>query len=122
MARVRNPVATRKRHKRVLKQAKGFRGSRKNLYRQAVNAVDRAMAMAYSGRKQKKRLYRRLWTVRINAACRSNGMTYSDFIYGLKLANVALNRKALAAIAAEDPETFADLVKQAQSALTTSAS
>ncbi len=117
MSRVRNSVATRKRRKRVLKQAKGFRGSRKNLYRQAVNAVDRSMAMAYTGRKQKKRLYRRLWTARINAACRSNGMTYSDFIHGLKVAKIELNRKALAAIAAEDQEAFGDLVKQAQSAL-----
>ncbi|MCF7854386.1 MAG: 50S ribosomal protein L20 [Candidatus Pacebacteria bacterium] len=117
MPRTSSSTARRRRHKKVLKQAKGFRGSRKNLYRQATNAVDRAMAMAYSGRKQKKRQYRRLWTVRINAACRSNGITYSDFIHGLKLASIDLNRKTLAAMAVDDPEAFSELVTTAQGAI-----
>ena len=117
MPRTLSSTARHKRHKKVLKQAKGFRGSRKNLYRQATNAVDRAMAMAYTGRKQKKRQYRRLWTTRINAACRNNGMTYSDFIHGLKTANIDLNRKALAAMAVQDPEEFAELVDTARKAI-----
>jgi len=117
MARVTHAVASRKRRKRVLAQAKGFRGSRSKLIRQAYNAVDRAMAMAYVGRKQKKRQYRRLWNVRINAACRVQGLNYSEFIHGLKLANVDLNRKVLSNLAAEDPEAFAVLVETAKKKL-----
>lgn len=115
--RVTNAVASRRRRKRVLKQARGFRGSRSKLIRQAYNAVDRAMAMAYSGRKQKKRQYRRLWTARINAACRANGINYSEFIHGLKLAEVDLNRKVLSNLAIEDAAAFGQLVETAKKAL-----
>ncbi len=115
--RVTNAVASRKRRKRVLRQARGFRGSRSKLIRQAYNAVDRAMAMAYVGRKQKKRQYRRLWTARINAACRSRGMSYSDFMHGIKLANLELNRKVLSNLAIEDEAAFGQIVDQARQAL-----
>ncbi len=115
--RVSNAVASRKRRKKVLKQARGFRGARSKLIRQAYNAVDRAMAMAYSGRKQKKRQYRRLWTVRINAACRCRGVNYSDFMHGLRLAELPLNRKVLANLAIEDEAAFEELVKTAREAL-----
>jgi len=95
--------ASRKRRKRVLERAKGFRGARSKNIRTAYDAVDKAMAHAYVGRKQKKRQYRRLWTVRINAACRQLGTNYSTFINGLKKAEIDLNRKVLADIAVSDP-------------------
>lgn len=117
MPRVKSSVASRKRRKKVLARARGFRGGRGKLVRQAYNAVDRAMAMAYTGRKQKKRQYRRLWTARINAACRPLGITYSDFIHGLKLAELDLNRKVLSNMANEDPEAFAEVVNVAKKAL-----
>ena len=109
--------SSRKRRKRVLEQAKGFRGSRSKLIRQAYGAVDRAMAMAYVGRKQKKLQYRRLWTARINAACRMRGINYSQFIHGLKLAGVELNRKVLSNLAIEDEKAFDSFVETAQKAL-----
>jgi len=115
--RVRYTVGSKQRHKKLLKQAKGFRGGRSKLIRQAKGAVDRAMAMAYDGRKQKKRLYRRLWTVRINAACRSLGFNYSKFIDGLNKANIEINRKMLAELAVNDAETFASLVETAKAAI-----
>ncbi len=117
MPRVTNAVASRKRRKRVLARAKGFRGSRSKLIRQAYNAVDRAMAMAYSGRKQKKRQYRRLWTVRLNAAVRPLGLSYSEFIHGLKVAGVDLDRKVLSNLANEDAAAFAGIVATAKQAL-----
>ena len=117
MARTTNSPASRKRRKRVLKQARGFRGSRSKLIRQAYGAVDKANAFAYVGRKQKKRQYRRLWTVRINAACRANDFNYSRFINGLKKAEVELNRKVLADIAVNDPQGFKQLVETAKAAL-----
>ena len=119
MARVRKSVASRKRRKRVLKEARGFRGSRGNLIRQAFNTVDRANAMAYEGRKQKKRQYRRLWNVRINAACRASdtGLNYSRFMGGLKKAGVTLNRKVLADLAVNDPQAFQSLMETAKTAL-----
>jgi len=101
MSRAKTAVASRKRRKRVLERARGFRGSRGKLIRQAYGAVDRAMAMAYVGRKQKKRQYRRLWTVRINAACRTRGTTYSDFMHGVKLAGIQLNRKSCVKLSSE---------------------
>ena len=101
----------------MLDEARGFRGSRSKLIRQACNAVDRANAMAYTGRKQKKRLYRRLWNARINAACRAQGMRYSEFIHGLKLAGVELNRKVLSNLAIEDPEAFSQVLDTARQAL-----
>ena len=115
--RATNAPASRARRNRVLEQAKGFRGSRSKRIRQAFSAVDRAMAMAYVGRKQKKRQYRSLWTVRINAACRAAGTTYSQFINGLKKAGVTLDRKALAEIAVNDKDGFAKLLDTAKTAL-----
>jgi len=109
--------ASRKRRKRVLERAKGFRGARSKNIRTAYDAVDKAMAHAYVGRKQKKRQYRRLWTVRINAACRQLGTNYSTFINGLKKAEIDLNRKVLADIAVSDFEAFKALVDKASAAL-----
>lgn len=117
MAKVKHAVASRKRRRRVLKAAKGFRGHRRKLIRQAYGAVDRAMAMAYVGRKQKKRLYRRLWNVRINAACRALGTNYSQFVNGLRKAEVDINRKVLADLAVHDSAAFEQLVKKAKTAL-----
>lgn len=117
MSRAKSAVASRKRRKKVLKQARGFRGNRSKLIRQAYGAVDRAMAMAYVGRKQKKRQYRRLWTIRINAACRAAGWNYSSFIDGLKKAGVEVNRKWLADLAATDPDAFAKLIDTARAAV-----
>jgi len=117
MPRATNAPASHRRHKSRLKLAKGFRGARSKLFRQATEAVDRAQSMAYVHRKQKKRNYRRLWTVRINAACRSNGITYSRFIDGLSKANVAINRKMLSEIAIFDEAGFSKLVETAQAAI-----
>jgi len=116
MPRVTSAVASRKRRKRVLEQAKGFRGARSKQIRTVYDAVDKAMSHAFVGRKQKKRLYRRLWTVRINAACRANGTNYSTFINGLKLAGIELNRKVLADIAVNEPKEFKALIEQAAQA------
>ena len=115
--RVTTSPTSRKRHKRILKRAKGFRGPRSKQIRTAIDAVARADAMAYVGRKLKKRQYRRLWTVRINAACRANGIVYSRFINGLKKCSIDLNRKVLADIAVRDPSGFTQLVEQAKAAL-----
>ena len=114
--RATNGPASRARRKRVLERAKGFRANRSKLIRQAYKAVDRAMAMSYTGRKEKKRQYRSLWTVRINAACRAAGMTYSHFINGLKKANILLDRKVLADIAVRDAEAFTKLMETAKAA------
>ena len=115
--RIKRSVASRKRRKKVLKLAKGFRGRRGNLIRQAYGAVDHSMAMAYKGRKQKKRQFRRLWTVRINAASRRLGLSYSQFINGLKKSSIDLNRKYLADLAVTDEAAFAQLVEVAKTAL-----
>lgn len=112
MARVTSAVTSRKRRKRVLEQAKGFYGARSKQIRTAYDAVDKAMSHAYVGRKQKKRQYRRLWTVRINAACRELGTNYSRFMDGLRKAGIELNRKSLAELAVTDPGSFSELVKQ----------
>ncbi len=117
MSKVRCSPSSRKRRKRVLDRAKGFRGSRSKLIRTAYDAVDRANAMAYTGRKQKKRQYRRLWTIRINAACRQNEINYSQFMYGLKLLNIQLNRKVLAEIAINDSDSFKTLIGKAKEAI-----
>lgn len=116
MARVTSAVSSRKRRKRVLEQAKGFKGARSKQIRTAYDAVDKAMSHAFVGRKQKKRQYRRLWTVRINAACRANGTNYSQFINGLKVAGIELNRKVLADIAVNEPKEFKALIDQAAQA------
>jgi large subunit ribosomal protein L20 len=117
MPRATNAPAAHRRHASRLKLAKGFRGARSKLFRQATEAVDRAQAMAYVHRKQKKRNFRRLWTVRINAACRTNGISYSRFIEGLTKANVSLNRKMLSEIAIYDAEGFTKLVETAKTAI-----
>ena len=112
--RATNAPASRARRKRVLDRAKGFQNNRNVWIRQAFNAVDRANAMAYTGRRQKKRAYRCLWTVRINAACRAAGTNYSRFINGLKKANITLDRKALAEVAVNDAEAFTKLLELAK--------
>ena len=117
MARVNKGVAAHARHKKVIKKAKGYYGRRKNCFRTAKQAVEKAGQYAYIGRKQKKRNFRALWIQRINAAARINGMTYSVFMNGLKKAGIDLDRKVLADIAARDEAAFADIAKAAQAAL-----
>lgn len=110
MPRSVNHVASRKRRKKILKQAKGYFGARKNVYTVAKNAVEKAMQYAYVGRKLKKRQYRSLWITRINAAARQHDMSYSTFMYALKQNNIELNRKSLADIALHHPEMFKAIV------------
>ena len=117
MARVKGAMATRKRHKRVLKLAKGYRGAKSKLFRTAKQAVMKSLAYAYIGRKQKKRDFRRLWITRISAACKINSTTYSKFMNGLKKAEINMNRKMLSEIAIADPEAFTALVEKANAAL-----
>ena len=117
MARVKRGVTAHAKHKKVLKKARGYYGRRKNTIRVAKQAVERAMQYSYRDRKRKKRTFRALWIQRINAGVRAFGLTYSRFMSGLKKAGVELDRKVLADIALKEPETFAGLVKQAQSAL-----
>ena len=115
MARIKGGLNAKKKHNRVLKLAKGYRGARSKQYRVAKQSVMRALTSSYAGRKQKKRQFRQLWIARINAAARMNGLSYSKFMYGLKLANIDLNRKVLADIAINDAEGFATLVELAKS-------
>jgi large subunit ribosomal protein L20 len=115
--RVTNAVASRKRRKRMLGRAKGFRLRRSKLYRYASDAVDHGMVYATRDRKVKKRTFRGLWQIRINAAVRAAGLTYSRFMEGLKAARVELDRKILADLAATDATAFAAIIKQAQDAL-----
>jgi large subunit ribosomal protein L20 len=110
MPRSVNSVASKARRKRILKQAKGFYGKRKNVYTVAKNVVEKGMTYSYVGRKLKKREYRRLWIARINAAVREEGMTYSQFINILKVKNIDLDRKVLADMAMNEPESFKKLV------------
>ena len=117
MARVKGALNARKKHKKVLKLARGYRGARSKQYRVAKQSVMRALTSAYAGRKQKKRQYRQLWIARINAGARLNGLSYSKFMYGLKLAGVELNRKVLADMAVNDAQGFASLVELAKSKL-----
>ena len=117
MARIKGGLNAKKKHNRVLKMAKGYRGARSKQYRGAKQSVIRALTSAYAGRKQKKRQFRQLWIARINAAARMNGLSYSKFMYGLKLANVDLNRKVLADMAINDAEGFATLAELAKSKL-----
>lgn len=114
MPRATNGPASRRRRNNRLKLAKGFRGARSKLFRQATEAVDRAQAMAYVHRKHKKRNFRRLWIVRVNAACRMNGITYSRFIDGCNKADIGLNRKMLSEIAIHDAEGFSKVVATAK--------
>lgn len=116
MPRATNSPASRHRRKRALERVKGFYGSRSKLIRTAYDAGNKAGQHAYMGRKQKKRQYRRLWTIRINAGCRNLGMSYSQFIHGLKLAGIELNRKVLADMAVADAAGFEALVTRARQA------
>ena len=105
------------RRKKILKLAKGYRGTKSKLYRQASESVDRALNFAYTGRKLKKRDFRSLWIVRIGAAARLNGLNYSQFMHGLKVAGIELDRKVLADLAANSPEAFTELAGQAKNAV-----
>lgn len=116
MARIKGAMHTRKRHKKILKLAKGYRGGRSRLFRTANEAVMKAMANAYIGRKQKKRDFRQLWIARINAAARANGMNYSTMMNGLKKAGISINRKMLAEIAVADAAAFTALAEKAKEA------
>lgn len=117
MSRVKRGVMTRKRHKRILKAASGYWGQRHRVFRRATEAVMKAMDDAFRGRKQKKRDYRQLWIIRINAACRLNGMTYNRFIDGLTKSNIEINRKSLSEMAIHDPAAFTLLVERAKAAI-----
>jgi len=116
MPRAKGGSKTRQRRKKVLKQAKGYFGGRRRLYRTAAETVLRAGAFAYRGRKQKKRRARALWIIRVNAACRPLGLSYSRFMDGLKRAGVALDREILAELAVHDPTAFAKLAETARAA------
>lgn len=118
MPRVKRGVTARARHKKVLEQAKGYRGRRKNVYRIAVEAVMKAGQYAYRDRRQRKRQFRALWIARINAAAREHGLAYSQFMLGLKRAAVELDRKVLADLAVKDKAAFARIAEQARQSLT----
>ena len=115
MARVKGGMNAKKKHNRTLKLAKGYRGSRSKQYRVAKQSVMRALTSSYAGRKERKRQFRQLWIARINAAARMNGISYSQFMHGLKLAGVEMNRKMLAEMAVNDAEGFATLAELAKS-------
>ena len=115
--RIKRGFKARRRRKKVLKLAKGFRGGRSKLYRTAADAVDKALMYAYRDRRVRKRDFRRLWIARINAAARINNISYSKFMHGLKLANVELDRKVLAELAISDPTGFSQIVKVASQKL-----
>ncbi len=112
MPRAKTSVARKRRHKKYLKAAKGYYGARSRLYRVARESVERAWVYAYRDRRQRKRMFRRLWIIRINAAARLNGISYSRFMRGLKAAGIELNRKMLAELAVTDPEAFTQLVQK----------
>ncbi|MBE6904486.1 MAG: 50S ribosomal protein L20 [Ruminococcaceae bacterium] len=114
MARVKGAMMTRKRRKKILKLAKGYFGAKSTHYKMANQAVMKSLTYAYIGRKQKKRDFRKLWITRINAGCKMNGMNYSRFMFGLKKANINLNRKVLAELAVSDPQAFAALCEKAK--------
>ena len=116
MARIKRAVNAHKKRRKVLKLAKGYWGAKSKQYRTASEQVRRSLRYAYEGRKMRKRDFRRLWIVRINAACRLNGMSYSTFINGLKKKNIEVNRKMLADLAVNDPAAFAQFVKLAKEA------
>ena len=116
MARVSRGVTSRARHKKVIKRAKGYYGRRKNVFRVAVQAVERGMQYAYRDRRKRKSDFRGLWIQRINAGVRLHGMTYSQFINGLKKSSIQIDRKILAELAVNQPEIFKTLIEKAQSA------
>lgn len=117
MARVKGGMSAKRKHNKVLKLAKGYRGARSKQYRVAKQSVMRALTSSYAGRKERKRQFRQLWIARINAAARINGLSYSRLMYGLKLAGVDMNRKMLAEMAVNDAEGFATLAELAKSKL-----
>ena len=117
MARIKGGLNAKKRHNRTLKLAKGYRGARSKQYRIAKQSVMRALASSYAGRKQKKRQFRQLWIARINAAARMNGLSYSKLMYGLKTANIDINRKMLAEMAVNDAAGFTSLAELAKASL-----
>ena len=117
MARIKGGMNARKKHNRTLKLAKGYRGARSKQYRIAKQSVMRALTSAYAGRKERKRQFRQLWIARINAEARMNGLSYSKFMYGLKLAGVEMNRKMLSEMAVNDAAAFAKLAEMAKSKL-----
>ncbi len=121
MARVKRGVTAHAKHKKVLDAAKGYYGRRKNTIRVAKQAVEKALQYGYRDRKRKKRTFRALWIQRINAAAREHGMTYGNFIHGLSVAGIEVDRKVLADVAVKDPAGFKALVEQAQSAATKAA-
>ncbi|KXO16893.1 50S ribosomal protein L20 [Peptoniphilus sp. GNH] len=114
MARIKRGVNAKKKHKKILKQAKGYFGAKSKLFRPANQAVMRSLSYAFIGRKQRKRDMRKLWIARINAGARLNGLSYSKFISGLKRANIEINRKMLSEMAINDPQGFAKLVELAK--------
>jgi len=117
MPRAKGGFKTRRRHNRILKLAKGYRGSHSRLFRSAKEAVERGLCYAFRDRKARKRAFRRLWIVRINAATRLHGLTYSRFVHGLAKANIGLDRRVLAELAISDPAVFGAVVQAARSAL-----
>ncbi len=117
MPRVKTGVVRRRRHKKILKMAKGFYSGRRKHFRKAKEQVEHSLVYAYRDRKQKKRDFRKLWIIRINAACRLNDMNYSTFMHGLKKAGIELDRKILADMAMNNPEGFAKVVEQSKAAL-----
>ena len=119
MARVKNNVQRTRRRKKLLRAAKGFRGGRSKLYIPAKETVERGLVFAYRDRRTKKREFRKLWITRINAGARLHGLSYSEFIHGLKAADVRVNRKLLSELAVEDPEGFAQLARTAKRSLAT---
>jgi len=117
MPRVKRSVHARKKRRKVLGQAKGYWGLKKSSYRYAKEQVDHSLTYAYRDRKVKKRTFRRLWIMRINAGARANGLSYNQFVAGMKKANIELDRKVLAELAVSDPQAFGALAEQAKSAL-----
>tara|TARA_Y100000590_G_scaffold241253_1_gene271274 strand:+ start:2269 stop:2610 length:342 start_codon:yes stop_codon:yes gene_type:complete len=111
MPRANSSVPRHRRHRKIIKQAKGYYGARSRNFKTAKDAVIKAGLYAYRDRRQRKRQFRRLWIIRINAACRMNGITYSDFIHGLKTKGIDLNRKTLSHLAVNDQKAFAELVR-----------
>jgi large subunit ribosomal protein L20 len=114
--RIKRGVTSHRRHRKILKQAKGFRGARSKLIRPARNAVERSLTFAYRDRRQRKRAFHRLWIIRINAAAREHGLSYSRLMSGLKQAGLELDRKILAELAVSDPQAFAELAERAKAA------
>ena len=117
MPRVKRSIHARKKRRKVLEQAKGYRGTKHSSYKRAKEQVNRSLQYAYRDRRVRKREFRRLWITRINAGARRNGLSYNQFMHGLKQADIELNRKVLSDLAISDPEMFSSLAKQAKSAL-----